>query len=260
MFEFCNLYSGSSGNCSFLHSDNTKVLIDCGVSMKKIATALASMNIDINDINGILVTHEHSDHISSLAMICKKYNIPIFANSKTFDNINQDIPDELKNTFNTNEKFEIGDLNVLPFHIPHDAADPCGFSISYNNKKISIATDIGHMENSIIDNLCGSSFVLLESNYEPNMLQYSRYPYYLKKRIIGPNGHLSNAEAGNTICSLIKNGVNNISLGHLSKSNNFPELAYQTVMNTVISNKVDMSDLNLSVSHRDKVDNIINIV
>ena len=260
MFEFCNLYSGSSGNCSFLHSNNTKILIDCGVSMKKITTALSLMNIKLDDINGILVTHEHSDHISSLSMICKKYNIPVYANSKTFDNINQDIPSELKNIFTTDEKFEVGDLNILPFHIPHDAADPCGFSICNNDKKISIATDIGHMENSILENLNGSSFVLLESNYEPSMLQYSRYPYYLKKRIIGPNGHLSNEDAGKAICSLVKNGVSHISLGHLSKSNNFPELAYQTVMNTMITNKVDISSLSLSVAHRDKVDNIVNIV
>ncbi len=260
MFEFCNLYSGSSGNCSFIHSDNTKILIDCGVSMRKIDTALSFINTDLKNIDGILITHEHSDHISSLSMICKKYNIPIYANSKTLDSIKQDIPNELKNIFNTNEKFEIGDLKVFPFSIPHDAIDPCGFSISHNDKKISIATDIGHMENSIIDNICGSSFVLLESNYEPNMLQYSRYPYYLKKRIVGPNGHLSNEEAGNTICTLIKNGVSNISLGHLSKCNNFPELAYQTVMDTIISSKVDISNLNLSVSHRDKIDNIVNII
>lgn len=260
MFEFCNLYSGSSGNCSFLQSNDTRILIDCGVSMKKITTALSLMNIELNTIDGILVTHEHFDHISSLAMICKKYNIPVFSNAKTFDNINQDIPSELKNVFNTDEKFEVGDLNIFPFHIPHDAADPCGFSISYNDKKISIATDIGHMESSIIDNLSGSSFVLLESNYEPNMLQYSRYPYYLKKRIVGPNGHLSNEDAGKTICSLVKNGVNNITLGHLSKSNNFPELAYQTVIDTMISSKVDVSSLSLSVANRDKIDNIINIV
>ena len=190
MFNFCNLYSGSSGNCSLVQSDNTKILVDCGVSLKKIDASLSSLNINLDDINGILITHEHADHISGLSMISKKYHIPIYANSHTFDNIRQDIPDNIKNTFKTDEEFEIGDLQILPFHIPHDAADPCGYSISNLNKKLSIATDIGHMENSILDNLCGSSFVLLESNYEPNMLKYSKYPYYLKKRIIGPNGHL----------------------------------------------------------------------
>lgn len=259
MFKFCNLYSGSSGNCSIVQSDNTKILVDCGTSLKKIEMSLSSIDISLADIDGIVITHEHSDHISGLSTICKKFNIPVFANSRTFDSINQDIPDNIKNVFSTNEKFEIGDLEILPFHIPHDAAEPCGFNIVNLGKKISIATDIGHMESSILNHLCGSSFVLLESNYEPNMLKCSKYPYYLKKRILGPNGHLSNEEAGNTINTLIKNGVNNISLGHLSKINNFPELAYQTVMNTIISSKNNIDDLNLCVAKRDKIDNIINI-
>lgn len=259
MFKFCNLYSGSSGNCSLIQSDDTNILIDCGASLKKINASLSYLNINLDDINAILISHEHSDHVSGLSSISKKYHIPVYANCRTFDNINQDIPDNIKNIFSTNEKFEIGDLQVFPFHIPHDASDPCGFSISKSNNKISIATDIGHMESSILDNLCGSSFLLLESNYEPNMLKYSRYPYYLKRRIIGPNGHLSNEEAASTISTLIKNGVKNISLGHLSKVNNFPELAYQTVMDTIISNKSDISNLTLSVAKRDNIDDVIEI-
>lgn len=259
MFKFCNLYSGSSGNSSFVESDNTKILVDCGTSCKKISEALDSLNINISDIDGILVTHEHLDHIKGLSVISKKYHIPVYINKETFNNLGIDTSVIEKKYFVNDENFSIKDLLVHPFSIPHDAANPCGFSISNKNNKISIATDIGHMNNSIIDNLVGSSFILLESNYEPELLKYSHYPYSLKKRILGPNGHLSNEDAGKTISVLAKNGVSNISLGHLSKENNFPELAYKTVLENIINNKIDSNNLSISVAHRDRPDDMIEI-
>ena len=259
MFKFCNLYSGSSGNCSFVETDETKILIDCGVSSKKLEEALNSVGTDIKDINGILISHEHTDHIKGLATICKKYNIPIYANSPTSTNIKANIADDLKNKFNTNEKFEIGDIKILPFSIPHDAADPCGFNLFHDNKKVTVATDIGHVDNKILHNLDESNFLLLESNYEPNMLKCSRYPYTLKRRILGPNGHLSNDDAALAISELLKQGVYNIMLGHLSEQNNFPELAYQTVMNSIISKNIDIDKLSLSVADRYKPNDIIEL-
>lgn len=259
MFKFCNFYSGSSGNCSFVETDNTKLLIDCGVSSKKVEEALNSVNVNIEQIDGILISHEHSDHIKGLASICKKYNIPIYANNSTFTNIKQNISDDKKIKFKSNEKFEIGDLKIFPFSIPHDAADPCGFNIHYNDKKITIATDIGHIDNTILHNLDESDFLLLESNYELNMLQCSRYPYMLKRRILGPNGHLSNEDAGVAITQLVKSGLKNIMLGHLSEQNNFPELAYQTVMTSMLSNNVDVDKLKLQVADRNKPNKIIEV-
>ena len=259
MFKFCNLYSGSSGNSSFVESDNTKILIDCGTSCKKISEALATFNVNISDLDGILVTHEHLDHIKGLSVISKKYHIPVYINKETFNNLGIDTSVIEKKYFVNNENFSIKDLLIHPFSIPHDAANPCGFSISNGNNKISIATDIGHMNNSIIDNLVGSSFILLESNYETELLKYSHYPYSLKKRILGPNGHLSNEDAGKTISVLAKNGVSNISLGHLSKENNFPELAYKTVLENIINNKIDSNNLSISVAHRDRPDDMIEI-
>ena len=261
MFQFCNLYSGSSGNCSFACTDNVNILIDCGTTQKKILTALEELGKDISQIDGILVTHEHSDHIKNLGSISKKYNIPIYANKKTFDNMPEQtnlISEANRKFFNTDDDFEIGDLKIHPFHIPHDAADPCGFNIYNSNKKVSIATDIGHMTNEVLHKLEGSSFLLLESNYEPEILKYAKYPYYLKRRIAGPNGHLSNQEAGNAIIKLISSGVDNIMLGHLSQQTNFPELAYKTVMDEIISSKVS-NKFSLNVANRDKPDNIINI-
>lgn len=259
MFKFCNFYSGSSGNCSFVETDNTKLLIDCGVSSKKVEEALNSVNVNIKEIDGILISHEHSDHIKGLAAICKKYNIPVYANNSTFTNIKQNIADDKKIKFKSNEKFEIGDIKIYPFSIPHDAADPCGFNLYSGNKKITVATDIGHIDNKILHNLDESDFLLLESNYEPNMLKCSRYPYLLKKRILGPNGHLSNEEAGLAVTQLVKSGLNNIMLGHLSEQNNFPELAYQTVMASIISKNVDVDKLKLQIADRYKPNNMIEI-
>ncbi len=259
MFNYCNLYSGSSGNCSYIETDNTKILIDCGVSSKKIEEALNSIGVSLKEIDAILISHEHSDHIKGLPVICKNYHIPIYANNPTFTNINQNIPDELKNKFNSNEKFEIKDTKIYPFSIPHDAAEPCGFNIFFDNKKFTIATDIGHIDNKILHNLDESDFLLLESNYEVNMLQCSRYPYPLKRRILGPNGHLSNDDAGLVVSELLKQGVNNIMLGHLSENNNFPELAYQTVMDSIISKNVDISKLSLQVADRYKPNKVVEI-
>ena len=167
MFKFCNLYSGSSGNCSFVGTDNINILIDCGESQKKISDALESIGKSINKIDAIIVTHEHSDHVKNLGAISKKYNIPVYANEKTFENMPEQtslIDEKNKKVFNTDDHFEIGDLKIYPFHIPHDAAEPCGYNIYNGDKKISIATDIGHMDNNILKKLEESQFLLLKSN------------------------------------------------------------------------------------------------
>ncbi len=253
MFKFCSLYSGSSGNCLLIESPNTKILIDAGGSAKKTQEALSQVNVDINDIDAILVTHEHSDHTKGLGIISQKYDIPVFANKKTWNAMPEQenkIKDNNKNYFNIQEKFEIGDFKINAFEIPHDAANPCGFNIFYDNQKISIATDIGHMSSSVIHNLEESSFILLESNYDPNILKCSKYPYQLKQRIAGPLGHLPNEEAGKTISYLMQSGLQNVMLGHLSKENNFPELAYKTVIDELIQSHFDETKINIQVANR----------
>ncbi|MBR6034241.1 MAG: MBL fold metallo-hydrolase [Clostridia bacterium] len=252
MLNFCSLYSGSSGNCSFAQSSKTNILIDAGVSTRKIENALSSIKVSPESISAILVTHEHSDHIQSIGNISSKYNIPIYISDGTWNALSQEqkekISPENHVSFTVDEKFSIGDLEIFPFSIPHDAADPCGFNIYNGTSKISIATDLGHVTEGIIKNLENSSCILLESNYEPEVLKFSRYPYILKKRIDGPNGHLSNIDAGNTISRLIPTGLNNVLLGHLSKENNFPELAYKTVMEQIVKNNFSDTSINLSVA------------
>lgn len=256
MLNFCSLYSGSSGNSLFIETENTKILIDAGMSCKKIEEALKSIAVDPSSINAILVTHEHSDHVKGISTISRKFDIPVFSTKETFEAMptqTEKISENNINYFNTSEKFYINDLGILPFSIPHDAANPCGFNIIKDNEhQISIATDIGHMTKSIVNHLEGSEFILLESNYDTEVLKCCSYPYRLKSRIASETGHLSNNMAGKTISYLLKNSnLNTAMLGHLSKESNFPELAYQTVIDEVISSHSDNNPINLSVANRD---------
>ena len=262
MFNFCSLYSGSSGNSLFIETQNTKLLVDAGVSSRKIETALNDINVDPTTLDGILITHEHTDHVQGLGTLSKKFDLPVFVNQETLDAMPKQrdkIADKNVKTFKVTDKFEIGDLEIKPFSIPHDAVNPCGFNIWKDNKKISIATDIGHMTNPILKNLEESLFIMLEANYDPEVLRCSSYPFTLKSRIAGPTGHLPNEMAGKTISHLLKSGLKNAMLGHLSKESNFPELAYQTVMDELISNNYKENSIQLSVASRDIHSKIINI-
>ena len=262
MIKFCSLYSGSSGNSLFIETENTKILVDAGESAKKITEALSLINVDIKSIDAILVTHEHQDHIKGLGTLSKKYHIPVYANSKTWDAMPEQaakVAVENQQKFNENEYFEIKDIKIFPFSTPHDAASPCGFNVFNGSQKISIATDLGHTSSELIHRLEDSSFLLLEANYDPNILKCSSYPYLLKKRIAGPNGHLANQDASKIISYLSHNGLSNVMLGHLSKENNFPELAYKTVIDQLIDDQLTPSNIHISVAKRQGPSNIITI-
>lgn len=262
MFKFCSLYSGSSGNCLLVQTKNTNLLIDAGVSCKKIELALDNLNISPDSINGILVTHEHTDHVQGLGTLSRKFNLPVFVNQETLDAMPKQkdkISSSNVNLFKNLNDFEINDLKISPFAIPHDAANPCGFNLFNSDKKISIATDIGHMTNSILNKLEQSDFVLLESNYDPEVLKCSPYPFSLKTRIASPTGHLPNSTAGKTLSHLLDSGLSSAMLGHLSKHSNFPELAYKTVLEELKVNNYNENSLFLSVASRDSLSEIVNI-
>ncbi len=262
MFRFCSLYSGSSGNSLFVQTENTNILIDAGESAKKIVEALSSISVSPESLDAILVTHEHIDHVKSIGTLSSKYNIPVYATEKTWKAMpkqSEKINSSYKKFFCANKNFSIGDLMLKPFSIPHDAADPCAFNISYNNHNLSIATDLGHITPDIENNLSNSSFILLESNYDPDVLKCSKYPYYLKQRIAGDCGHLSNIEAGKLISNLSQKNLTSVMLGHLSKENNFPELAYKTVVDELINSNCDISKIDINVATRIKPSKIIEI-
>ena len=262
MLKFCSLYSGSTGNSLFIENNNTKILVDAGVSGKKIIEALNSINVKPEEIDAILVSHEHSDHIQSIGTFSKKFNTPVYANKNTWSKMDKEIKKISENnisTFNTSEDFVIGDLVIHPFRTPHDAIESCGFNIFDGKTKMSIATDLGHVSEEIYNCLKGSKFILLESNYEPEVLRICSYPSLLKNRIAGPNGHLSNNMAGETISSLIESGLTKVMLGHLSKESNFPEMAYATVLNELANRKFKKGTVDLSVASRFEPSKLIEV-
>lgn len=259
MIRFCNLYSGSSGNSTFIESENAKILVDAGVSCQKITKALSLINVSISDLDGILISHEHSDHIKGIEVICKKFNIPVYATAKTWHAMAKlNVAENLKLTFSPDVSFMIKDILVLPFSIPHDAADPCAFSLFNGSKKITVATDIGHIDDDLIKKMYASDILLIESNYDKDTLLCGPYPYMLKKRIQGDFGHLSNEMTSKAVKVLYENGVSNFVLGHLSKENNFPELAYQTILNELNTSSCDLP-FTLSVAKRDEIDDVITL-
>ncbi len=263
MLKFCSLFSGSTGNSSLIQSDTTNILVDIGVSAKRIEEALNELEVPVEEISGILVTHEHSDHIKGLGTFSKKHNIPVFANIKTWEAMpseKQKIAFQNQRIININSEFSIGDLKILAFPIPHDAANPCGYNVFNSGKKISIATDIGHISDEVMPYLENSSFALIESNYDLSVLRYSSYPARLKTRISGANGHLSNDNCGRLISHLMGSGLNSVMLGHLSKENNFPELAQQTVLEELQKNHQDASKIEIFVARRDYPSEFINII
>lgn len=261
MIKFCSLYSGSSGNCIFIGDERTKILIDAGLSGKRIIEALTSIGENPREISAILVTHEHSDHTKGIGIMSRKFDIPVFANENTWAGMECQIgPVNIKNKmyFRTGEEFDIGSICVRPFPVPHDANEPVGYSFFADNQKITSATDIGHMNNSLLKELEGSNTLLLESNHDIEMLKVGPYPWSLKKRILGEHGHLSNEMAGKVIAYLAEKGTRQFLLGHLSKENNFPELAYQTVLNALTEKKICVGqEVSLEVASRDRAGRVI---
>lgn len=260
--KFCSLYSGSSGNCIFVSSNKTKVLVDVGLSGKAIDSALGSIGESGKEIDAILITHEHSDHIKGVGILSRKYDIPVFATSKTWEAIGTSIGIIKEHNLKTidNNVLNIKDLDIIRYTTSHDAADPSGYSLSSSGKKISITTDLGYFSDTIKDEIIDSDIILLESNHDIEMLKFGPYPYYLKRRILGSEGHLSNDDCAEAIIKIANGNKKNIILGHLSHTNNYPDLAYKTVYNTLIDAGIDLNkEINIAVAKRSEPSNYIEI-
>lgn len=244
--KFCSLYSGSSGNSIFIASDNAKVLIDAGLAGKKIDDALKHIGEESSSIDGIFITHEHIDHIKGVGVLSRKYDIPIYANDNTWAVMEKNIGKIKEHNIrimNRRSSITINDLEIRSFNIPHDAIAPVGYTVSSAGKNASVVTDFGVFTEEIRDNIIDSDIILLESNHDVNMLRMGPYPYKLKLRVLGENGHLSNEDCGSAIVSLLKNDKKKqIVLGHLSGTNNHPDLAYQTVVDVLSANGIRPGD------------------
>lgn len=253
--ELCSIASGSSGNCVYVSSGSTKLLIDAGISGKRIVDGLASINVDIADINGILVTHEHSDHIQGVPIIAKKYNLDVYGTQKTlkyiYENAKGKLGEGSLNEVKADEEFFIGDIRIHPFATSHDALDPVCYRLEAEDRKIALATDLGFYNDYIIDNLTDLDGIYLESNHDRNILMVGHYPYNLKIRIAGEKGHLSNDDAAELLGRIATPKLKFALLAHLSKENNYAELAYETVKARLLNGCSLADDFCLSVAYRD---------
>lgn len=225
MARFCSLVSGSSGNALYLEHNKTKILIDCGISCKRVADSLQFIGVSPEEIDAILVTHEHSDHVSGLRVFSHKFGCTVFSGKKTLENIA--CGDSV--AVEAGKAYEIGDVLVKPFDIPHDAAQPMGFAFEFGGKKLAVATDMGKIDVGVAEMLRGSDFVFIEANHDLEMLKNGPYPFYLKKRILSSEGHMSNDQCAALVAALARTGTTRFVLGHLSNTNNTPEIAVKTV-------------------------------
>ncbi len=262
--RLCSIASGSSGNCIYVGSETTHLLIDVGISGKRTECGLNSLGISGRELDGILVTHEHADHISGLGVLARKYGIPIYATAGTIRAICDcrsvgEIDRELFCEVEPDKKLFIKDLTVNPMAISHDAASPVAYRIGYGNQKIGVCTDLGVYNDYTVECLKGLDAVLLEANHDVNMLQVGPYPYYLKQRILGDRGHLSNENSGRLLSRILHDKLQTIILGHLSKENNLPELAYEAVRMeiTMGDNPYNANDFQIQVASRSRVSPVI---
>ncbi len=237
--DFYSIASGSSGNCIYVGTDKVSVLIDAGISCKRITDALKQIDRSPKDLTAILVTHEHSDHISGLGVLSRKTHIPIYATAATIRQILRYSPlgkvdEELFHPIEADQPFTIGDMKAEAFHISHDAADPVGYRIDAGNKAVAVATDLGCYNRYTLNHLRNLDAVLVEANHDENMVQVGPYPYPLKQRILGEKGHLSNTTSAMLLSQLLNDHMKMAYLGHLSKTNNYAQLAYATVISELM--------------------------
>lgn len=263
--RLCSIASGSSGNCIYTGTDDTHLLVDAGVSAKKIEAGLKELELEGSDIQGLLITHEHSDHIKGVGVLARRYGFPIYATQGTIDQMKGmsslgSIDEGLYHVIRPDETFSIGDVEVEPFHISHDAADPVAYRLESNGKSAAVATDMGIYNDYIVEHLKGLDVVLLEANHDIQMLQVGPYPYPLKQRILGDCGHLSNESAGQLLCKILHDNMKKIYLGHLSKENNYAQLAYETVKLEIQLDPVEYmpQDFDIQVAERDCISGICN--
>ncbi len=255
--SFCSFSSGSSGNCYMVFTDTTAVLVDAGISGKRIMEGIDYVQMDTDNICALLITHEHTDHVRSVRVLNKKLPfLKTYANEKTWEQIDDLVPEENRRVFSAEQEFAIGDMTVKPFRTSHDAAESVGFSFYSGGRQVSIVTDTGYISDTIFDSIRSADILVIEANHDVNVLQMCRYPYQTKRRIAGDLGHLSNEAAADCICRITTEYPKDrqVLLAHLSNENNSPALAHITIKNILEENRLYVDrDLKLDVIGRDVI-------
>lgn len=230
--DFLNIASGSKGNCTVVSGNNTTLLIDDGLNIRTLEERARIANIDLKNIDALLVTHEHADHIKGIASFVSKYHVPVYCHAASRYGLDPKTLAYVQDN-DMDLPFEIGGLKVTPFRLPHDSDYNLGYKLTDGKKTIAVATDLGYMNEAIFANLEKSDLVMLESNHDIQMLKNGSYPFLLKQRILGKNGHLSNDECADTVLKLSATGTKHFVLAHLSQDNNTPELAFECTEKTL---------------------------
>jgi len=241
MMKMSAIASGSNGNSYYIESETDSVVVDLGVSCKEFVARMENNKLKPNRLSGIFVTHEHSDHIRGIDVFCRKFEIPLYITEKTFNATKLKINDRLVNFIKSNDNIKLGNLNINSFTKSHDAIDPCSFLLSSEAKNVSVMTDIGVPCQNVIDALKRSDVTFLESNYDDKILEQGKYPHFLKQRVSGNTGHLSNYQASMLVLEHAHSRLKKVFLSHLSGNNNTPELAYNYFKKAITQRK----DLNI---------------
>ncbi len=264
--RLCSIASGSSGNCIYAGDENTHLLIDTGISKKRVEAGLHTLGIKGEELSGILVTHEHIDHIQGLGVFSRKYGIPVYATKGTIEGIRATtslgkLPEGILREIKLDEEFCLGEMKILPFAISHDAREPSGYRIENGKKAVAVATDLGIYDDYTVSHLKNLNGVVLEANHDIHMLEVGPYPYPLKRRVMGEKGHLSNELSGRLLCDILHDGLQYVILGHLSKENNYAELAYETVKLeiTLGDNPYKGEDIPMMVAKRDTISEAVTL-
>ena len=258
--QLMSIASGSSGNCIYTGSDSAHILIDAGISGKKIENGLNEIGLKTSEIDGILITHEHTDHIAGLGVVARRYGIPMYATKGTIDAILGEgkvgkVDESLFHPIKADNDFKIGDMRISPLEISHDAAEPVGYVIRQNEKSAAIVTDLGVYDEYLLSRLQNIDILFLEANHDVRMLETGRYPYILKQRILSDRGHLSNESSGRFLGNLLHDHIKAVFLGHLSKENNYERLAFETVRLEIAmgDNEYKGDEFPIYVAKRDSV-------
>lgn len=237
MSKVCQLFSGSSGNSIYISCGNAKILVDAGVTAKRIENALNQIGENAGDINGIFITHEHSDHVQGVRVLACRYGIPVFAPQAVLEKMLANGTINNKMDIFCAENMELCGVDVQPFSQCHDSADCVGYKFTMPDKrKISVCTDTGYVTQQAKQVLEGTDLIFLESNHEITMVQNGPYPYYLKQRILSEKGHLSNVACADFATQLAQSGTTRFVLSHLSRENNHPMIARETTFSALVQN------------------------